>query len=255
MTIDPVRARVFGQVAREYERIRAGYPAQLVTDTLAYAALDGRPALEIGAGTGKATAAFTARGVRVTALEPDPAMLDVLHAKLPDVDTALTTFEDYAPPQPFGLLYSAQAWHWTDPQRRWSLATGALAPRGALALFWNNDDFADPDARAIFEELHQRIAPQVGIVPGTPTKDDPLDDAPWQELLTRPEFTDARRNFYPWERRLSRVDFIALLSTISAYRILDERTRETLYAALLAQLPNELTFTIGTLLYLARRAD
>jgi trans-aconitate methyltransferase len=254
MTIDPVRARVFGQVAREYERIRPGYPAALVTDTLDFAALDGRPALEIGAGTGKATAAFTARGVRVTALEPDPAMLDVLHAKLPDVETALTTFEEYAPPQPFGLLYSAQAWHWTDPAQRWPLAARALEPHGTLALFWNGEVLADPHARAVFEDLHRRLAPQVDIVTGPPVEDDPVTDEPWQELLTRAEFTGAQRRFYEWERQLSAADFVTLLSTVSAYRILDEQVRDALFAALLAELPDELPLTMGTVLYLTRRA-
>src|SRR4051794_37336193 len=112
MTVDPVRARVFGQVAREYERIRPGYPADLVTDVLAYAPPG--PALEVGAGTGKATAAFAARGVTVTALEPDRQMLDVLRAKLPGVACVPATFEEHTAEQPYALLYSAQAWHWTD---------------------------------------------------------------------------------------------------------------------------------------------
>jgi SAM-dependent methyltransferase len=255
MTIDPVRARVFGQVAREYERVRSGYPAQLVIDTLDYAALDGRPALEIGAGTGKATAAFTAHGVRVTALEPDPAMLEVLHTKLPDVETVLSTFEDYSPPQTFGLLYCAQAWHWTDPAQRWPLAARALAPHGSLALFWISDDLADPDVNGVVEDLHRRIAPQVGIVAGTPTQGaDPLTDAPWQELLTRPEFTDAQRHLYAWDRQLSTVDFLALLSTVSAYRLLDAPVRDALFAALRAELPEELTLAMHATLYLARRA-
>jgi hypothetical protein len=36
--------------------------------------------------------------------------------------------------------------------------------------------------------------------------------------------------FYVWERTLSTVDFVALLSTASAYRILDPAVREELSA-------------------------
>lgn len=55
MTVERLRARVFGEVAGEYDRIRPGYPDQLFDDVIAYAALGSRQALEVGAGTGKAT--------------------------------------------------------------------------------------------------------------------------------------------------------------------------------------------------------
>ncbi len=44
----------------------------------AYAKRPVRTAVEVGAGTGKATRLFAGRGVAVTALEPDPDMLSVL---------------------------------------------------------------------------------------------------------------------------------------------------------------------------------
>ncbi|WP_460492072.1 hypothetical protein [Dactylosporangium cerinum] len=56
-----VRARVFGEVADDYERFRPDYPPALIDDVLAYAGLDGAAALEVGAGTGKATVAFAER--------------------------------------------------------------------------------------------------------------------------------------------------------------------------------------------------
>jgi SAM-dependent methyltransferase len=252
MTVDPVRARVFGQVAREYERIRPGYPADLVTEVLAYAPPG--PVLEIGAGTGKATAAFTARGALVTALEPDRQMLDVLRAKLPGVPAVPETFEEHTPAQPYALLYSAQAWHWTDPATRWPRAAAALAPAGALALFWNGDQFTDPAARDTFVAVHQRLAPQVDLHSGPPVEDDPVTDQPWQELIGRAEFTDFQRRFYNWRRELSVQDFLALLSTMSAYRILDAGLRDELFTALRGELPAQLTLTMGTVLYLARRA-
>jgi ubiquinone/menaquinone biosynthesis C-methylase UbiE len=54
-------ARVFGQVAEDYERWRPSYPDQVV-DWVAERCR-GRRALEIGAGTGKATRSFVARGI------------------------------------------------------------------------------------------------------------------------------------------------------------------------------------------------
>jgi hypothetical protein len=66
----------FGAAARAYERFRPGYPLQLVDEILAYAGRPVRSAFEIGAGTGKATRALTARRVAGTASDPDTAMLD-----------------------------------------------------------------------------------------------------------------------------------------------------------------------------------
>lgn len=66
----------FGSVAEQYDRIRPSYPEQLVDDVIAYAG-DGLTAagraLEVGAGTGKATLQFAARGLR--ALVPSGAEL------------------------------------------------------------------------------------------------------------------------------------------------------------------------------------
>ncbi len=53
-------------MASTYETFRPGYPDELVDEVLAYAGRPLRTALEIGAGTGKATRAFARRGIAVT---------------------------------------------------------------------------------------------------------------------------------------------------------------------------------------------
>jgi trans-aconitate methyltransferase len=69
------RALSFGVVAEAYERFRPAYPVELFDMVMACAGRPVRTALEIGAGTGKATRLFAQRGVTVTAVEPDGAML------------------------------------------------------------------------------------------------------------------------------------------------------------------------------------
>ena len=66
-----VRGLLFGSVAERYERYRLDYPNELVDTVLRYARRPVCTALEVGAGTGKATRPFAARGIEVTALEPD----------------------------------------------------------------------------------------------------------------------------------------------------------------------------------------
>jgi predicted RNA methylase len=69
---------MFGLVAADYERYRMGYGRDVIDAVLAYAGRPVASALEVGAGTGKATRAFATRGIRVAALEPDPEMARLL---------------------------------------------------------------------------------------------------------------------------------------------------------------------------------
>ena len=63
-----VRARVFGEVAEEYDRLRPGYPTELIAEVVAHVEGQDRRALEVGAGTGKATLAVAAHGFDITAV-------------------------------------------------------------------------------------------------------------------------------------------------------------------------------------------
>jgi hypothetical protein len=76
---DPERRLAFGLAAEQYDLIRPGYPAPLVDAVLAHCGGPGITALEAGAGTGKATRAFAARGLRITAVEPDRHPRGELH--------------------------------------------------------------------------------------------------------------------------------------------------------------------------------
>jgi len=70
----PVRGLSFGSVAERYDRYRLGYPGELGTTVLRYARRPVLAALEVGAGTGKASRLFGSLGIEVTALEPDADM-------------------------------------------------------------------------------------------------------------------------------------------------------------------------------------
>ena len=104
------RARSFGVIAEAYERFRPGYPVALFDMVVTYAGQPVRTALEIGAGTGKATRLFAERGVTVTATEPDAAMLAELRKHVPaNVKTVQAAFEDLRPGGSYGLVYAAAA--------------------------------------------------------------------------------------------------------------------------------------------------
>lgn len=248
MAGDKVQALVFGEVAQEYDRVRPGYPLALFEDMLGYSAPV--KALEIGAGTGKATVVVAARGVQVVALEPDLAMALVLRQRVAGlaVNIAMASLESYEPEEQVDLVYSAQAFHWTDEKTRWTRTAATLRPGGSLALFWNMERLPDAAVRASVAEALDEY--ELRLWSEWPQSDQLEPD---EELAGRPEFAEFRQELYRWERTLPREDYLANLSTQSAYRMLEDEDREELLGKLRDVLPDPVTLEMATALYLAKR--
>ncbi|WP_406206607.1 class I SAM-dependent methyltransferase [Kitasatospora sp. NBC_01560] len=239
--VDMTRSQVFGEVAEMYDIVRPGYADALVTEVLAYAALDGQAALEIGAGTGKATLSFAAHGVPLVCIEPDPRMAEVLRrntAHCRGVRVQSGRFEDWrSDGRRFGLLLAATSWHWVDGERRWDLAHDALAPGGTLALFWNPHGIRDPEVQTVLAEVDRRH----GLV-GTPhrapasaygERPGHWAGAPgWPEEECRRDgrFTDLRAVRFREHRHYATDRYLALLASTSAYRVLSPDRRERVLA-------------------------
>jgi SAM-dependent methyltransferase len=233
---------VFGEVADAYDEVRAGYPRVLAQAVLDYAgdcAGDGAGPVtdhlvEVGAGTGKATAAFVGFGAPITCLEPDPAMAAVLRARFTGVpvDVVVSTFEDWTPP-PVGvpLLYSAQAWHWVDPRRRWELAYEALAPGGTLALFGHHYAFADSALETSLNEVYDRIAPELRDEhsPGWLAAD---ENWMYAEMTRAQRFVDVTSMAFRAVVPYPTPRYLTLLSTFSNHRMLPAGRRAALHAGI-----------------------
>jgi SAM-dependent methyltransferase len=137
---DSVFARSFGSQADRYDRVRPSYPAAALELVLGGAGRLGR-ILDVGAGTGKLTAALLDRGAEVLAVEPDPLMLAVLADRLPQVRALAGSAERI--PLPDGsvdAIVAGQAFHWFQrPEADRELAR-VLRPGGVLGLLWNLPD-------------------------------------------------------------------------------------------------------------------
>jgi SAM-dependent methyltransferase len=146
---DRPRRLVFGEVAGLYDRARPGYPASLIDDLVTWAQ-PGAGALEIGAGTGKATRRLAARGVAVLGIEPSSEMAAyarVATAPLGNVEIVESEFERWQPDGvTFPLAYAAQAWHWVDQESGYAHGRAALAADGHLVAFWNRPAWGETDA-------------------------------------------------------------------------------------------------------------
>ena len=225
--------------ARPHLRIRRGGLRALPTG------LPGRPgrrgagvrrpmpvatALEIGAGTGKATRVFAAHGVEVTATEPDAAMLAELRRQVPGVATVRAAFEDLPLTTTYDLVYAAAALHWTRPE-----GGGSASPRcSSRAASWRRSarpaTSADP---ALEEAVRAARAPWLAdddVPPPDGTPEDSTLQWPSTELSTSGLFTDVTQVVLEQRTTVSARDYVGLLSTVSAYLELEPADREAALA-------------------------
>jgi SAM-dependent methyltransferase len=145
-------AQQFDAVADAYERGRPGYPAEAVELAARELGLQaGDRVADLGAGTGKLTAALLDAGLDVVAVEPLDAMRARLAAALPDVELLAATAESL--PLAGGSLaacFSADAFHWFDADAAAAELHRVLRPRGGVALLWHLPDWgSDPPGWAI----------------------------------------------------------------------------------------------------------
>jgi SAM-dependent methyltransferase len=132
----------FGTAASAYAEHRPDYADAAVRWALEPVA-DRNPVrvLDLGAGTGKLTAALVRLGADVTAVEPDPAMLAQLRRILPQVRSLSGIAEDIPVPRSaVDAVVAGQAAHWFDMGRALPEIARVLAPGGVVAGLWNLDD-------------------------------------------------------------------------------------------------------------------
>lgn len=175
-------AAAFATQGTDYDRLRPGYPLDLIAHALAAPTDPQHPggdviaarqdAVDLGAGTGKLALALAACGLHVTAVDPSASMLavarqqheaqhaasepagghDARHpgsAPPPRTDgelrTVVATAEDTGlPTASADLVTAAQAWHWFDTDAASAEVQRLLRPGGVLLLLWNTMDVTVP---------------------------------------------------------------------------------------------------------------
>jgi SAM-dependent methyltransferase len=240
---DLQRRRVsFGSVAEVYDQARPSYPVELVNDlvTLIGAPPNSIRAVEIGAGTGKATALFAAEGITIEAIEPSAEMAEVARrrlARFPNVTVTESEFEPWVNEgEPVDLIFSAQAWHWIDPLRRYRLARAALRDGGVLCPIWNSPLWSECRLRDELDEVYARHAPELSAY--SPMR--PHNPGPERGIAADLEaisfFETPETWTYRWDAVYTTDEYTALLSTHSDHILLSADRREALLGAVAAVL-------------------
>lgn len=226
-------ATSFNRSAAGYQHARPDYPDQLFADLVSIAGLrPGDHLVEIGCGPGKATVPLARQGFRITALEPGPDLADEARSNLAGTDTSVitTTFEDWQPEHPgdYALVYAATAWHWVDPEVRWSKVASILADGGHLAVFGAGHGFPE-DFDPFFTEIQQTYNELgEGLDDWPPPRPDQLPD-PSPEYRAAGFAVDAVRR-YVWPLRYDVDAYLALLMTFSGHILMPAAKRDRLFA-------------------------
>jgi len=129
-------AGAFGTAAAAYAEHRPGYARDAVRWALEPAL--GPRVLDLGAGTGKLTAALVEEGADVVADVPDPAMLEQLRSAVPGVRALAGSAETVPlPDASVDVVVAGNALHWFDPSTAGPELARVLVPGGVLAGLWN----------------------------------------------------------------------------------------------------------------------
>lgn len=220
------RAVIFGDEAAAYDRYRPRYPAASIDHVLGLT--DVGSAVEVGAGTGIATADLARPGVEVLCLEPSAEMAGILRSRnLVGVRIEVTTFEDWeGQDDSVDLIYAAQAWHWVDPDTSYDKARRVLRPGGALALMWN----VPLDRYEQFRPVYEELAPSV--LAENDGRIQKRDGGGWELELRSGGFDDVHVAVFDWAQELNADEFCDLHATYSDHMMLPHDQRARLLDAL-----------------------
>lgn len=149
----------FGPASDAYNTFRPEYPAELFARILTHVPPGRRIcALDLGAGTGKATRPLLEHFHKVIAVEPDPRMADKIIRSAPGVVVRIGRAEDFQQaPESVDLVNVATALHWMDVPAVIANVERWLRAGGIFAVYGSGLPETPPPIRQIVrEELHER---------------------------------------------------------------------------------------------------
>ena len=157
---------LFNQMADYYDRFRPDYP-KIIADTIVDRAnlTNDSKILEIGSGSGKATAMFADLGIRIVCVEPGVDLTAKAKEKFSGrrVEFITSRFEEMPvnTPEDFDAIISAQAFHWIEQPVGYMKCAELLKSNGCLAIFWNIDIYNENEFDDELQNLLNRYDGQV----------------------------------------------------------------------------------------------
>jgi len=163
----PDAATRFSVVAGQYDAVRPRPPADLIAVITQWAGVATPDVVDLGAGTGLSSLAWSGRARRVTAVEPSPGMRQLAERRIAGARAepgthflmVAATAEDTGLPDGCAdVVTASQAMHWFDPGRALPEIARLLRPGGVLAAYdcdW--PPCIDPETGAAWEAMADRV--------------------------------------------------------------------------------------------------
>ncbi len=223
--IDTKRALSFQKTAQLYDKVRPGYPDSWIADLQKITKIDSKTKiLEVGSGTGIATADLINVTKYITCLDPGKDMLEIAKNKFPDLAFIHSTFEEFKSDEPFDMIVSAMAWHWVDPKVGYQKAADLLTQSGFLTIirYYHIDN--DPES---FHNCAQYIYEKYNKDTTTKRNSEQLkrikDDA---KALNNQYFHLVKKIEYKWQQNYSIDEYLALRNTYSDHLAMKPELRQ-----------------------------
>jgi len=230
----------FDEIVINYDKIRWDYPRELFNDIFKYSENGkDKKAIEIGAGTGKATNPFLDAGYDVTAVELGKNMAEYLqnkNKKYKNFNVINSSFEDILlENNNYNIIYAASAFHWVDADIGCPKVFNLLKNGGTFALFRNNF-ISNYDQKIYYDiqEVYKMYYHKPYKEPPKLSKDEYWDKNGiyrgfrFNDLIEY-GFIDILKKSYSSNKIFNAEEYIAMLDTMSDNRSLPENDRIALY--------------------------
>ena len=228
----------FDTVVSNYDKMRPGYATELFDTIFNYVPVgENSRVVEVGSGSGQATAPVVKTGCELIAAEYGENFSKLLLEKFkdyPKFSVKTGKFEELDfPSDSFDLIFSATAFHWVPEETGYKKVFDMLKPGGAFARFANrpqnckNEPELGAEIQALYNEYYNK---QNNIKSGT-KKWFTEDDAKAISLIPgKYGFTDIEYHLFYRERVFSASEYTGLLGTYSDHIAIEESIRKVFFA-------------------------
>jgi SAM-dependent methyltransferase len=220
--------------------------------------------LEIGAGTGQATAQFAWRGLSIRAIEPSTEMTELIREKFEDsgldVTAEASDFETAVlEPEAYDLVFAATSWHWLSPGSRWEAVSRTLRPGGTLAVFWNWPHWRKSELRDELDAVYERSGANLDeLGPMLKIEIDPIALArEWtRDAPNLDAFVEMKTAVYQWSIEYGAEEYVRLLGTYADHIALEPEIRQQIFTEIAEAIESRggtLKLPHSTMLLVAKR--
>jgi SAM-dependent methyltransferase len=239
------RAHWYTPAAQAYDKARPHYPAELISHVAHLTQLEPHSKiLEVGCGPGTATTAFAEFGCSIVCVELNPGFCELARRNCKQFQNVVikqSSFEEWPiEASAFDIVVSASAFHWIQPQVGYPKVAETLRDDGYFVLLWNKEPQPTSDVCQLFEEIYsQHDLPSLGRFETEAAREQMLKELA-QPAIDSGVFKEVSSKQVKMEVKYTVEEYLLLLSSFSPYLILEESSRNSLFAKLRRKINDDL---------------